>query len=174
MPIAASCAVLSKLPWKYIGAALAAIGLAFLLWQAPWAYRRGQHSRDAEVAALNGTIANMKAASAKALADNEAYVARINGLQDQITKDRNDDQPKQIAAGNAAIAEYVRLHPAPKAHPGGTGQDHAPGVPDAPGQPDAPADQAVVPVADLNACNEAWVTATGLQDWIRAEAAIQR
>lgn len=134
----------------------------------------GFHSRDAEVAALQGAIDNMKTASAKALADNEANVARINSLQDQVTKDRNDDAPKQIAAGNAAIAEYVRLHPAPKANSSGSGKDNASGVPDATGKPDAPADQAVVPVADLNACNEAYVTAVGLQDWIRLEAAITR
>jgi len=156
----------------YIAAALFLAGLLSAYGHRE--YKRGSASRDAEVSALSGTIANMKAASAKALADNEAYVARINGLQDQITKDVNNDAPKQITDGAAAIAAYIRLHPSPKADPSGPGTDHAPGVPDSASQPDAPADEAVVSRADLNACNEAYVTATGLQDWIRQEAAIPR
>lgn len=153
-------------------------GLALLvgayLWVDHRSFTRGAHSRDSEVTALNTTITNMKAASAKALATNEANVSRINGLQAQITKDRNDEAPKQIAAGDSAIADWIRLHPAPQANPGGTGKDHASGLSDTTGQPDAALAQTVVPVSDLTACNLAYVTATGLQDWIREQAAIER
>lgn len=153
-------------------------GIALLvgayLWLDHRSFNRGAHSRDAEVNALNTTIANMKAASAKALADNEANVSRINGLQAQITKDRNDEAPKQIAAGDAAIADWIRLHPAPRANPGSSGKDHASGISNTTGQPDAAIAQTTVPVADLTACNLAYVTATGLQDWIREQAAIER
>jgi hypothetical protein len=137
-------------------------------------YGRGADSRNAEVAALNGTIANMKAASEKALALNDAYVSRINGLQDQITKEKNDAVPQRLADGSAAIDAYVRLHPAPKANPGNASQDHASGLPGTAGQADASANEAIVSRADLDACNAAWVTATGLQDWIRAQASIDR
>jgi hypothetical protein len=163
---------LSKLPWKWIGVGLAVLGL--VLWIDHRGYQRGFHKRDPEVAALHGTITNMKASSAKALADNEANVARINALQDQVTKDRNDEAPKRIADGSSAIDAYIRLHPAPKADPSGAGKDYASGVPDAPGQLDAAAAQAVVSRPDLDACNAAYVTATGLQDWIKAEAALDR
>lgn len=174
MPAWLGWTAIRSLPWKYIGAALAALTLALLIWRAPWAEHRQKAKDQIQISALNGTIANMKAASAKALADNEAYVARINGLQDQITKDVNNDAPKQITDGAAAIAAYIRLHPGPKADPSGAGKDRASGIPNAPGQPDAPTEEAVVSRSDLNACNEAYVTATGLQNWIRQEAAIPR
>lgn len=158
-----------KRAWPYIICALFA---AILLYGAySWAYNRGAHSRDPEVASLHKQITDRDAASAKALADNEVYVSRINGLQDQITKDKDHDAQERTVAGNAAIAAYVLRHPA---HSGGSGADHAPGVPEAAGNPDDPLAQAVVSRADLDACNDAWVVAIGLQDWIRAQASIDR
>ncbi len=44
IPVAA-LAFLKQLPWKYIGAALAAIALAVLIWRAPWAESR-QKAKD--------------------------------------------------------------------------------------------------------------------------------
>jgi len=154
----------------YIAAALVVLGLLSAYGHRE--YGRGKHSRDAEVSALQGTIANFKAASAKAKADNEANVARINGLQDQVTKDKNDEAPKQLADARAALAAYVLRHPA--VHQGNAGQDQPPGIPDAPGKPDAAPSEAVVSVADLDACAVSYTTAIGLQDWIRREAAIDR
>jgi membrane protein implicated in regulation of membrane protease activity len=46
MPIAVIWAVLSKLPWKYIGIFLAAFSLTLLVWRAPWAEHR-QKAKDA-------------------------------------------------------------------------------------------------------------------------------
>lgn len=165
---------LRALPWKSIGTVALAVAMAISLWRAPWAEHR-QKAKDAVViAALNGTIANMKDASAKALALNDTYVGRINGLQGQITKEKNDAVPQRLADGSAAIDAYVRLHPAPKANPGSASQDNASGLPDAASAVHAPATEAIVSRADLDACNAAWVTATGLQDWIRAQASIDR
>lgn len=175
MPALATVWALAKgLPWKYITAALAALSLALLIWRSPWAEHRQKEKDAVVIAALNGTITNMKAASEKALALNDTYVGRINVLQDQITKEKNDAVPQRLADGSAAIDAYVRLHPAPKANPGNASQDHASGLPGTAGQADASANEAIVSRADLDACNAAWVTATGLQDWIRAQASIDR
>lgn len=149
--------------------ALLIFAVIFGLWRA--GYQTGFHKRDAEVASLHKQITDRDAASAKALADNEANVARINALQDQVTKDKNDDAPKQLADARAALRAYILRHQAPASGPG---QDHAPRVPDTASKPDDASSAAVVPVADLDACAVAYTTAVGLQDWIRAEASIDR
>lgn len=165
-------AVLSKLPWKWIGIAVGLVALYFAI--DGRGYSRGRHSRDDEVGALSQTITDMKEASAQAERDNHVAVALINGLQDQISKDAANDYPTKLADARSALAAYVRLHPAPKAVPGDAGQGRASGVSDAPGQPDAAPTEAIVSVADLDACGQAYVTATGLQDWIRKEAEVPR
>lgn len=172
MPAWLTWAALKSLPWGKIAAALGALVLLYGAYS--WAWNRGSHSRDAEVAALTGTIANLKAASAKAKADNIAHVATVETKQDQVTKDHTNDAPNSIAIGNAAIAEYVRLHPAPKADPGSTGGAGLSQVPVAASQPDAAGTETIVPRSDLDACNIAYATAVGLQGWIRDQAAIAR
>jgi hypothetical protein len=114
----------------------------------------------------------MKAASEQAKAANTAHVQTVETKQDQITKDHENDYSTQLADARAALAAYKRMHPATAQ--GDTGHDPVSQVPDAAGKPDAAPDSAVVSGADLDRCAQAYVTATGLQDWIRGEAAIAR
>lgn len=160
--------------WQTLVVVGAVFALALTVWRAPWAESRQKAKDQAVIAAKQKTIDDMTAASAKALAENEANVARINGLQNQITKGRNDETPQRIADGATAIDAWIRMHPAPKVHPGSSGENHASGLSNTAAQPDAPGSEAVVSRDDLNACNTAYVTATGLQSWIRDQGAIQR
>jgi hypothetical protein len=162
--------LLKKLPWKWIGLAVAVASILIAI--DARGYSRGRHSRDDEVGALGKTIDNTREASAQAERDNHAAIALVNGLQDQITKDKENDYPAQLADARSALAAYVLRHPAPAS--GDAGQGGASGISDPAGQPDDAATQAVVSVADLDACAQSFVTATGLQDWIRKEAAIPR
>lgn len=170
MPIAAIWAILSKLPWKWIGIGLAILALVIGIDHR--GYQRGFHKRDAEIAALNGTIANFKTASAAAKAKNITHVQTVETAQDAVTKGHENDKPNTVAIGNAAIAAYVLRHPATTQ--GDAGHDQLSQVPDAAGKPDGAGAETVVPVSDLAACNVAYATAIGLQGWIRDQAAIER
>jgi hypothetical protein len=154
----------------YIAAALVVLGLLSAYGHRE--YGRGKHSRDAEVAALNGTIANFKAASVAAKAQNVAHVATVETAQDAVTKGHENDYPTQLADARAALAAYKLRHPATSQ--GDAGHDPVSQVPDAPGKPDADPAQAVVSGADLDACAQSYVIAVGLQSWIRDQAAIPR
>lgn len=154
----------------YIAAILVVVGLLSAYGHRE--YGRGSHSRDAEVAALNGTIANFKAASVAAKAKNVAHVQTVETAQDAVTKGHENDYPTQLADARAALAAYKLRHPATAQ--GDTGRDQLSEVPDAPSKPDADPAQTVVPVADLDACAQDYVLATSLQSWIRDQAAIVR
>lgn len=158
--------------WGFLGVWLGVFAILYGAYS--WSFNRGAHSRDAEVHALAGTIANLEDASAQAQLETHAYVTRINALQDQVTKDQENAKAVRLAAGSAAIDAYIRLHPAPKAASGSARQAGTPGVSSPASQPDAAPDAAVVSRADLNACNDAFTTAVGLQDWVRAQASIDR
>lgn len=153
----------------YIAAVLAVLGLLSAYGHRE--YGRGKHSRDAEVSALNAKIDKMEDESAKAKARNAAHVETVETKQDQITKDSDDATATQLASVRAALAAYKLRHPAGQSY---AGRDPLPQVPSAPGEPDAASTETIVPVADLDACATAYVVATGLQDWIKAEAAIDR
>jgi hypothetical protein len=172
MPIAAIWAVLSKLPWKYIGIFLAALSLTLLVWRAPWAEHRQKAKDAAVITALQGTITNMKAASATAKANNVAHVETVETKQDQVTKDHENDYPQLLADARSALATYKRLHPATAQ--GDAGRNSVSQVPDTTGKPDAADPQAVVSGADLDACAKDYVIAVGLQAWIRDQSAIAR
>jgi hypothetical protein len=48
--IGAALPIIKRLPWRYIGAAIAAAGIAWVAYS--WAWQRGHDSRDREVAVL--------------------------------------------------------------------------------------------------------------------------
>ena len=102
MPIAAIWAVLSKLPWKYIGIFLAAFSLTLLIWRAPWAEHR-QKAKDAvalaaEHAKAEGFRANQDKLTA-ALNHQNAAVAALRTESDQRKAD-----------GQKALSEAVRAN----------------------------------------------------------------
>lgn len=93
--------------------ALVTVALAALLYWAPWAVSRGAHSRDLEVAGLQKTIADMKAAEAKARADAEAKARAIEGAQTQAKEGSNNEiQDMRSVALALANARVAQLHAA--------------------------------------------------------------
>lgn len=162
--------------WLKIAPYLAATALlvGVYLWIDHRGYQRGFHKRDAEVSALTTTISNFKAASIAAQAKNAAHVATVETAQAKVTEDHQNDYPKQLADARAALAAYVRLHPGAPAYPSYPSKDGLSEIPLTTGQPDAADPTATVPVSDLDACAKSYVVATGLQGWIRDQAAIDR
>ncbi len=80
-------AILSRLPWRYIGAA---VGVLALMWAAyGWAHHRGVRSRDGEVARLTveretavSNAATLKAAIARQNAASRTAEAQAKAAQD--------------------------------------------------------------------------------------------
>ena len=161
----AAWSFLKGLPWKWIGIALA------ILFVAREIERHGYHERDAEVAKLQKTITDLEAASAQALAINQAQVASQEAAQADHTKDANhDDQIRRIAADDA-VAAYIRLH---HLSFGASGTDALPARPDAPdGGDEASQDAGVhagdawvaIPEADLLICKDNTLIAKSWQAW---------
>lgn len=158
------------LPW--IAGAFALVG-AFL-WVDNRGYQRGFHKRDPEVAALNLTIANVKAASAQSAADNLAHVRATETRNVAIQKEAENAIDQAGADARSAVADYVRLHPAPAGHLSYAGTGGISVAPTAAGTPVATSPQTVVPASDLTACAEAYVTATGWQAWWGSVSAVPR
>ena len=154
--------ILTKLPWRWIALALAV--LALVLGIERCGYTRGRHSRDAEVAALTGTIANMKAASAKAAADNIAHVQAVETRDEQIRQEQTNALSTQITDARAAAARYASMHH-PAADQGHAGDGRVPQAADAAGAVAGASAEAVVPAADLDICAENTVKAQGWWDW---------
>lgn len=154
-------AILTKLPWKWIGIGLVVVGLLLAIDHR--GYQRGKHSRDAQVAALTGTIANLKVASAQAAAENLAHVHAVEARNATIQKESADALTAQLADARAATRAYILHHPAPVASHAGEGGLSQPADPASPTI--GPAQEAVVAVADIEACTDAFVIATGWQAW---------
>lgn len=152
---------LLTLPWKKIGYALLAIGIASFIWH------RGYHSRDAEVAALNQTIANMKAASAQAAADNLAHVRAVEAKNAAIQKDMEDALETQLADARAAAGAFVVRQRA-QAATDNAGAGRVSDPPDATGSIDDAGGKTLVPDDDLRICAENTVKAQGWADWWKA------
>lgn len=146
-------------------------GLCIVIAALAFSYHAGDshgfHKRDPEVAALTLTIANMKAASAEATALNLQHVQEVETRQAKITKDATDALSKQLADARAATAAYVLQHGA-KAAPRDAGAGGLSQVPRTAGATDGAPQEAIVAVSDIEACTDAYVIGTALQDWVRA------
>jgi len=150
------------LPW--IGGILALVALA--VWVDHRGYQRGERSRDGEVATLTTSIANLKAASAQAAAQNLADVRAVEARQAAITKEQTDALSKQLADARSIARAYVlRQQAAGGASDAGSGRlpVAAPAA-----EPVAPAAKAVVVAAsDIEACTDSFVIASEWQAWWR-------
>jgi hypothetical protein len=134
-------------------------------------YQRGFHKRDPEVAALQKTIADVRTVQAKAATDNIAHVQQVEAAQAAVTKEQTDALSKQLADARAAVRTYIVRQ---QANQGSAGGNPLPVPANSSGAVDDPSAQALVPVADLDACAQAYVTATGWQAWWKAQAGIAR
>jgi lipopolysaccharide export LptBFGC system permease protein LptF len=109
MPIAVIWAVLSKLPWKYIGIFLAAFSLTLLVWRAPWAEHR-QKAKDAvalsaEHARAEGFRANQDKLTA-ALNHQNTAVAALKAEGEQRKADGKKQLSEAVRA-NRSLSEQA-------------------------------------------------------------------
>ena len=77
--ISAALAILTKLPWKYIGIALAVAAVLFGAYR--WAYGRGHDSRNDEVAQLTSRAVEVEASVARLRAAVDAQNAAVDALE---------------------------------------------------------------------------------------------
>ena len=169
---AAILTILRGFPWKWIGLGAGVLGLVWYVHHR--GYQAGVASQAPVIASLNATIANVRAATAQAQAEDLAHKQAVEAADTKIAQEKTDDLEKQLADARAAVAVYSRLHAASPADPGRGGTADMPGAADAPGAPDAAGGQALVPVSDLAVCADATVKAQGWQDWYRAVAEVAR
>lgn len=125
-------------------------------------YQRGYHDRDPEVATLNQSIANLKAASAAAAAKNLAEVRAIETKNVAVQKDMEDALSRGISDSRSALDAYILRHPASSGHASVSGVSQATSPAEA--TPDAP-EAAIVARTDLEACTDAYVSAQGWREW---------
>jgi hypothetical protein len=157
-------ATLKLIPWKQVAIGLGAALILYACYS--WAYNRGAHSRDNEIASLQQSIANLKAASAQAQADNNAHVLEVEQRNEQIRKEQTDALTKQRDDAMAAADSFIKLHTISKANPGNASGNQIPQPANTTGSPNTKANPSVmVSPSDVHACTEAYVTAQGWQDW---------
>jgi hypothetical protein len=147
----------------YIAGLLALVGA--YLWIDHHGYQRGFHKRDAEAAALNLTIANMKAASEQALANARATNHRIEAAQNAATQESSHELQDQLAAARAAAAAYAERLRSAEAAPGGTGQAGASSASDASRPAAGTSPVSVMDDDDFRLCSENTVKAIGWRAW---------
>jgi len=160
--------------WAIVRPALPFIaGTALIL--AAWAYadhrgyQRGVASQQPAIAALNATIANVRNASAAALASDLAKARTVETKQREITDASSSDYQRQLAD---LRARYDRLRAEAAADSrGGAGTD-MPGVSDATSRPDATAPQIGLP--DALIASEQALQLQALQGWIAAQTKVDR
>ena len=101
----AAWAILKRLPWKYIGAALAALALAILIWRAPWAERR-ENAR---------VVAKYQPKLEKALQAELIGAASIGRLRSAL--DKQNGSIRALAAAEASkLAQAQQALAAARAH----------------------------------------------------------
>jgi len=156
--------------WQTLVVVAAVFALALTIWRAPWAEARQRDKDQAQITALQKTVSDMQAASAKAEADNKAHVAATEAADEQTRKVQTDALSAQLVDAHAALAGWLRSQAA--AHNAGGN-----GVPQTPGSAssvDGAGQSAVVSVPDLEICAENTVKAQGWQDWYKAVSANPR
>lgn len=158
---------LRALPWRWIAAA--ALMLAAWAYADHRGYRRGVASQQPAIAALETTIANVRNASAAALASDLANARIVETKQQEITDASSSDYQRQLAD---LRARYDRLRAEAAANSGGGAGADMPGLPDAPGRPDAAATQ--IGLSDALTASEQALQLQALQGWTTAQTKVDR
>jgi cytoskeletal protein RodZ len=164
---------LAKRFWPYIAAVVLLV--AAYLWVDARGFDRGAHSRDAEVAALEKTIADVRLKTAEAQAKDLEHARKVEATDAAITKETNDALQTKLAAARAAAADYAaRLRAATAADKSRGGAKDLPGIADTAGLAAGTSSPTVVDEADLEACSVAVVKADGWRDWWLKVSAVER
>jgi len=102
MPAWLTWTAIKSLPWKYIGAAVAALTIAILIWRAPWAEHRQKAEDQAVIAAVTAQRDGYKANADQlkaALDQQNAAVAALKAEGD-----------KRAADGKKALSDAQRAN----------------------------------------------------------------
>lgn len=94
------------LPWKWIGIALAVIGLATLIYRAPWAYNRG---KSYEVAKYQ-PVMDRALKNITTLKSNQAALTTAIDRQNAAVSALKAEGDKRTADGKAALAQAQRTN----------------------------------------------------------------
>lgn len=125
----------------------------------------------AEQAAHAQDIADVRAATAKAQADDLMHARAVETRQAQISQEIQDDLISRLVSARADAARYAeRLRAASQAHPDSGAATGMPGLPDAPSSASGAGQTAEL---DAVACGEAVVKAKGWIDWYRSVSKVE-
>jgi hypothetical protein len=117
-----------------------------------------------EIGMLGQAIADTKAKTAQAKADDAAHAKAVETHQNAISQESSDDYQKQLAAVRADYARRVRAAEA-AAHSSGGGSPAVPGAAPSAARPDAAPAQAQLPAPDALTATEQAIQLKAMQDW---------
>lgn len=150
---------------------IVALGLAL-------AITRGALHRRTDALALEKTthaadIARLKAATAKAQADDATHALAVENHDQKIAQEKQHDLETQLAEARAIAARWMQRHAA--ADNSGSGdQSPVPKSADATRDANITTAKALVSGADIDACVVDYTIASGWQDWWAKVSAAER
>lgn len=152
--------------WKWFAGGLLAalIVTTALIWRGDARHYKALWQQEQAAHALD--LANIKEASAKAVADNVADVRAKEGDAATITENKQHDLESQLADARASAAAYassVRRCPT-AANSGSNSDTKVSPATSAPGSTDDPG-MSIIPADDVRICAENTVKVRGWQDW---------
>ena len=162
-------AALARRVWPY--AAAAGVIVATWLYIDHRGFQRGAASRQPEITRLEKAIADVRAKTAEAKADDLANKIRVEAEQAKVQSDAETKLRHDLAAARAAVE---RLRRAPQADTGGGRGTDLPGTSDAASNLAGASEDAVIPFADAVICADNSVKAQGWQDWWKSVSVIDR
>lgn len=158
--------------WQTLVVVGAVFVIALTIWRAPWAENRQREKDQAQITTLQKTVDDMKAASAKAAADNKQHVLDVQTADEKTRKAETDALSANLVDARAALAGWLRTHA--QASPGNAGASGLSQAANTAGAVDGTGQNAIVSIPDLEICTENTVKAQGWQDWYRSVSAIAR
>jgi hypothetical protein len=117
-----------------------------------------------EIGMLGQALADVKAKTAQAKADDAAHAKAVETHQNAISQESSDDYQKQLAVVRADYARRVRAAEA-AAHSSGGGSPSVPGAAPSAARPDAAPAQAQLPAPDALTATEQAIQLKAIQDW---------
>jgi hypothetical protein len=128
-------------------------------------YQAGIQHEAPTIAALNATIADVRAKTAQAKVDNLAHVVAVERKNAQVQQEAQNAIEVQRTAARALAADYARrMRDSAEAHPGAGGTSGLSQAANAAGSA-AGAGGAAELDEDLRICSDNTVKAAGWQDW---------
>ena len=155
--------------WPYLAAG--ALVVASLLFVDHRGFQRGVASQQPAIVALTATIADVRAKTAQARADDLSNARRVETDQQKVTTNVSTDYQRELAG---LRARYDRLRTTTTADSGSGGTAGVSGLPGAASGPDAAPAQDRLPVADALIASEQALQLGALIEWVRGQSEVPR